>query len=82
LIGKNDEVKNQDDVVVEIETTYELFFTSSEEINEDFLSVYEDVSLSTNIWPYFRELAQNLTSRSGIRPVIIPLSVGIGRPLK
>jgi len=79
LVGKN---KNEDSNVIDIKTTYELYFISSEEINNEFLSIYSEISLPLNIFPYFREFMQNLTIRSGISPIVLPLARGFGKPFK
>ncbi|MDD5224719.1 MAG: hypothetical protein PHE84_12090 [bacterium] len=79
LFGK---IKNEDPKIIEIRTTFELFFSSSEEINNEFLNIYNDVSLPLNVVPYFREFVQNLTQRSGVRPIVLPLMKLPGKPIK
>jgi len=42
-------------------------------IPKDFLKIFQDVSLSIMMWPYYRELIQNFVARASMPPVTLPL---------
>ncbi len=58
---------------LKITATYLLEFSSSKRLSNDFFEVYNNVSLHTTIWPFFRELVSNSTARLNIPPLTIPL---------
>lgn len=43
------------------------------EIKDDFLKIFQELSLSNVMWPYFRELTQSLVSRANLPPITLPL---------
>jgi len=69
LTAKNNQRKN----VLKIECIYLLYFTSVEEITDDFFEIYKEISLPLNVWPFFRELVNSVTSRMNIPPLTLPL---------
>ena len=68
LIGKS---KRR--IALRVDCTYDLFFTSEEEINDEFFEIYKEFSLPLNLWPFFRELVYSITSRMNIPPLTLPL---------
>ena len=68
LIGKN---KRR--IALRVDCTYDLFFTSEEEIDDEFFEIYKEFSLPLNLWPFFRELVHSITSRMNIPPLTLPL---------
>jgi len=65
--------KVRNKIFLKIEAAYELFFSSEEEISDEFFDIYREISLPFNIWPFFRELVNSLTARMGIPPITLPL---------
>lgn len=59
--------------VVKIDCTFSIIVSSSEKFTDEFFDVYKNTSLNMSIWPYFRELVQNFTSRMNIPPLTLPL---------
>lgn len=39
---------------------------------KEFFTVFSDVNLPLNTWPYFRELAQSMTQRANVPPLTLP----------
>lgn len=60
-------------IALKIECTYILSFTSSCKITQDFFDVYKEISLPLNVWPFFREIVNSMTSRMNIPPLTLPL---------
>ena len=56
-----------------IKASYELVFLSAEPFTENFFSVFRAGNLPLTVWPYFRELAQDMTTRMGLPPLVLPL---------
>ncbi|MBD3386510.1 hypothetical protein GF407_16520 [candidate division KSB1 bacterium] len=66
--------KNKDNIIgIKIEAIYLITFKSINEIDDDFFNVYKSISLPLNVWPFFRELVNSMTSRMSIRPLSLPL---------
>ena len=66
--------KNKDrKIVLKIECTYQLYFKSHQNISDDFFDVYKNYSLPLNVWPFFREFVNSMTSRMSIPPLVLPL---------
>jgi hypothetical protein len=60
-------------VIFGLDTTFRLVFHSEEEFTDDFFAVFCAVSLGLYTWPYFRELLNNLSSRTGMPPLTLPM---------
>jgi len=43
------------------------------EINDEFFEIFTHFTLEMLMWPYFRELVQNITSRMAIPPLTLPM---------
>ncbi len=69
LTAKNYDKK----IVLKIEGTFIVVFESKFEINNDFFEIYKEISLPLNVWPFFRELVNSITSRMNIPPLTLPL---------
>jgi hypothetical protein len=41
-------------------------------LNDDFFQVFKDMSLTLIIWPYFREIIQNMVARTGYPSLTLP----------
>ncbi len=66
-------IKNHRKVALKIEATYLIMYSSKSEISDDFFDIYKKFSLPLNIWPYFRELVNTITSKMNIKPLTLPL---------
>lgn len=44
-------------------------------VTKDFFDVFRELSLSTIVWPYFREYIQNMVSRTGLPPFVLPSKI-------
>jgi preprotein translocase subunit SecB len=66
--------RNSDNkTVLKIESVFIIVFVSKEEITEEFFEIYKNLSLPLNVWPFFRELVNSITSRMNIPPLTLPL---------
>ncbi|WP_417014304.1 hypothetical protein [Alistipes sp.] len=41
-------------------------------ITKDFFEIFKEINLPQFIWPYFREYIQNMISRAGMPPLVLP----------
>ncbi|MEN6520086.1 MAG: hypothetical protein ABFD46_02910 [Armatimonadota bacterium] len=60
-------------VVFSLDATFRLVFQSKNEFSDDFFIIFRAVSLNLYTWPYFRELLNNLSSRTGMPPLTLPM---------
>jgi hypothetical protein len=58
---------------IQISLTFLVRMNSKEPFTEDFFSIYKEVSLHLNTWPFFREFVHSTTSRMNIPPMTLPL---------
>lgn len=67
--------ENQEKPFVEIVVIYQLDFIIKEgtEVTEDFLNIFEELSLGIIIWPYFREYIHNMIPRMNLPPLTLPM---------
>lgn len=56
-----------------IECVYNLKYTSKDKITDDFFNVFKNISIPNTLWPYFRELVNDITSKMHLPPLILPL---------
>lgn len=63
--------KRPDDV--EIACSFSLEYESEGEIDPDDFRHFAYFNATFNAWPYWREYAQNLSTRMGIEPLVVPL---------
>jgi len=69
LNAKNQQKK----IVLKVDCVYSIIFKSSKNINDSFFDIYKDLSLPLNVWPFFREMVNAITSRMNIPPLTLPL---------
>ena len=69
LNAKNQQKK----IVIKIDCIYGIIFKSSKNITDSFFEIYKDMSLPLNVWPFFREMVNSITSRMNIPPLTLPL---------
>jgi len=65
--------KNLKKSFLTIKAKFKVVLSSKNEINEEFIKIYSDLSLDLNTWPYFREFAYSTSSRMDIPPLTLPL---------
>ena len=77
-VGEMDELPPHDPndpPAVFLEAMFELAYEprdDDDDPNEDDLEHFAFANATFNAWPYWRELAQSMTQRMGIPPVVIP----------
>lgn len=56
-----------------IEATFELLYEldASDDVDEEDLEHFAYVNSTLHAWPYWRELVQSMTTRMGLRPLIV-----------
>ena len=59
--------------LLNIQAEYLIVLKSKEKFSDDFYDIYKQLSLPINIWPFFREFVNNMTSRMNIPPLTLPL---------
>ena len=69
LNAKNQQKK----IVLKIDCVFGIIFNSSKDITDSFFEIYKDLSLPLNVWPFFREMVNSITSRMNIPPLTLPL---------
>jgi len=60
-------------IALKVKAEYSLYFSSLHKFTPEFFDIYSKASLQLNVWPYFRELVNNVTSRMNVPPLTIPL---------
>jgi preprotein translocase subunit SecB len=68
LIGR--EKRNE---LLKIKGEFQLLLTSEKIMSDEFFQIFKVVSLDLIVWPYLRELFSNITIRSNLPPLILPL---------
>lgn len=63
---------NGDNQMLSIEATFALAFRSEQPMTETLFSVFQDVNLPVNSWPYFREFVASSSARMGWEPFTLP----------
>lgn len=67
-------VKNKSrKIVLKISAAYVVEFLSETALTDDIFEIYKEYSLPLNVWPFFRELCNSITSRMNIPPLTLPL---------
>jgi preprotein translocase subunit SecB len=59
--------------ILNIAGQYSVLYKSSIEITDDFLAIFNDYTLKAQMWPYLRELFMDITVRSNMPPLVLPL---------
>lgn len=60
-------------VIFSLDATFRLVFQAREEFTDDFFAIFRNFSLDLYTWPYFRELLSNLSSRTGMPSLTLPM---------
>lgn len=60
---------------LQIDAKYYISFNTDEDIPEVFWTIYQKFTLPNQIWPYFRELVQNITTRMNIPSLTLPIRI-------
>ncbi|MFA7421793.1 MAG: protein-export chaperone SecB [Melioribacteraceae bacterium] len=66
--------KNKD-VFLKIEAKYHISFDVEGTVPEAFWAIYQKYTLPIQLWPYFRELVQNITTRMNIPSLTLPIRI-------
>lgn len=71
---KDDKDTNIDNkpVIFLIEATFKAIYTSKEKLLEEELKEFAKDNVGYHVWPYWRELVQSCSVRTGITPIDIP----------
>lgn len=60
-------------IIVKIECTFCLVFSSNKKVSQDFFEIFKEINLPINSWPFFREFVFTTTSRMNVPPLTLPL---------
>jgi hypothetical protein len=60
-------------VAIRIKAAFEVGLRSDNKLSKEFLIIYSRNSGDMQIWPYLRELCQEMTSRMGLTVLVLPL---------
>jgi preprotein translocase subunit SecB len=69
-------VSSEETELLTIQCEFDLHFESGRGTTPDYVRQFAQTDARLVIWPYFREFIASMTSRMGIPPVSIPLSLG------
>ncbi len=60
---------------IEIKATYLVTYKVAEgiKVTKEFMKIFSELTIGFLLWPYFRELTNNITYRMGIPPVVLPM---------
>jgi len=59
--------------VLKVSATFRLRLTSEQPFTDEYFDIYRSYNLDLHTWPYFRELASELTARSNVPRLTLPL---------
>ena len=65
-------IKVTDSKVVSISVTFGLEFKSEQAMSEELFTVFQDVNLPVNTWPYLRAFLADVLGRMGWPPLTLP----------
>jgi len=65
-------LESADALHLEMDVTFGLDFISKKDMNDDIFSLFQDVNLPVNTWPYLREIVANVMGRLGWAPFTLP----------
>lgn len=71
--------KNLQDPVVQVAATFRLVYQISdpEGFTDEHYAAFAEINGMFNLWPYWRELVQNVTLRMGLPPLTLPVRRGV-----
>lgn len=72
-IGENDTKSKLFIISGEYQITYNKL--NEVVVTRDFFEIFKEMSLTTIIWPYFREYIQNMVTRAGLPPFVLPSKI-------
>ena len=58
---------------LKITAEFVLVYHTKKEFSDDFFEIFKEVNVPLNIWPYFREFAQNMIARMDLPNLTLPL---------
>jgi hypothetical protein len=59
-----------DDVLVEIKATFDVFYASEVEVSSDATDAFADQNVQYHVWPFWREYVHSVCGRIGVAPSI------------
>lgn len=59
--------------VFSLKATFKLTFLAEEAFTADFFQVFRELNLTVHTWPFFRELLTNLSERTSLPRLTLPL---------
>lgn len=75
-------VESDPDTAIRVSTTFQLQYSSATPITPALFSVFCNLNLPLNSWPYFREYVQNALARTGWPSTVLPAFKRPGRSEK
>lgn len=57
---------------VRIGAVYRVILVSESPFSDDFMSIYAELNVHVNTWPYFREFVQEMIQRACLPPLTLP----------
>lgn len=66
-------VDKSEEIILFLNALHEIILIPESKFPSPFWNIYKSATLPLKIWPYFRELVQNITSRMNIPPLTLPI---------
>ncbi len=68
-------MKQSKKVVLKIKAKYDITYKLLKkiEIDEEVIDFFSKINLPLNVWPFFRELCNDVTAKMRISPIVLPL---------
>jgi preprotein translocase subunit SecB len=73
--GKDEKSKSTFDITAKYKIIYQI--SNDKIVTNEFMDVFNHVTLEFLVWPFFRELIHNLISRMNLPPLVLPLRKAI-----
>lgn len=67
-------------LAADIRATFRVLFVTTEEVPKDFFVIFAATSLPLHIFPYVRELVNNMFDRTQLPPLVLPLRKYLLKP--
>ncbi len=61
------------DKLVEIQCKYNIYLTTDNDLPEEFLVIYINLTLGLVIWPFIREMVVDISQKMMLPPIILPM---------
>ena len=68
----DENTQSEPTVAAYVEATYLLVYSTNTEANDELIEYFLTHNLSLHVWPYAREFVQNMISRFGWPPYLLP----------